>query len=91
MSKDELIIDILEKVHEKVEKSNSDIQDIKVEQVRQNLIVERHEQRSTASEGRLKILEKDAQFARNFVMTVSVLGACLEFYVLVLKPWMTHL
>jgi hypothetical protein len=83
-SKDELIIDILEKVHDKVEKSANDIQEIKVELVRQNIIVTQHEARSTASEARLEILEKDAQFFRNFITTCTVIGGITAF---VLKIW----
>jgi hypothetical protein len=84
MSKDELIIDILEKIHEKVEKSADNIQEIKLEQSRQNIIVTQHEARSTASEKRLNLLEKDAQFFRNFITTVTVLAGIAAFLIKIL-------
>ena len=79
MNNDEIILDILEKVHDKVESSRTDIQAIKIEQVRQNLIVTQHEARSTASEGRLSILEKDSQLFRNFVMFATIIGGLIGF------------
>lgn len=81
---DELILDIVEKTYEKVEKLDNDMTDMRIEQGRQNVIVERHEARSTASEERLTLLEKDAQFFRNFIMIMTGLGAIVTFLVKVL-------
>lgn len=65
--REELIVDILEKVSDKVDK-------LSIEQARQSVMLENntktlneHERRSTASEDRLALLEDDAKFARKFV------------------------
>lgn len=74
-SKDELIVDILEKLSDKVDNISS-------EQIRQSVVLEyntkvleEHERRSTASEDRLALLEKDAQFFRNFIVIMTALGS----------------
>lgn len=90
MSNDELILDIVEKIHGKVEKLDSDMTDMRIEQGRQNVIVERHEARSTASEERLNLLEKDAQFFRNFIMIMTGLGAVITFIVKILPYLSSH-
>ena len=74
MDNQELILDIVEKTYDKVEKLDNDMTEMRIEQGRQNIIVERHEARSKASEDRLALLEKDAQFFRNFIMILT--GAC---------------
>jgi hypothetical protein len=77
--RDDLFLDILEKIHDKVEKIDETLTNVKIEQTRQNIIVEQHEARSTASEGRLGLLEKDAQFFRNFITTIAVLAGIATF------------
>lgn len=89
MNHEELILDILEKVHEKVEKSSEDIQLIKIQQALHDAVVKLHEARSTASEGRLAVLEKDAQFFRNFVTICTVLGT-LAAGVAKIWPYFVH-
>lgn len=84
--KEDIILDILEKIHEKTEKITSELGEVKSEQFRQNLVVTEHERRSTASEARLSLLEKDAQFFRNFITTVTVIAGILTFVVEVVLP-----
>lgn len=81
MQNEELILDIVEKTYDKVEILSNDINEIKIEQAGQNIIVKQHEARSTASEARLSLLEKDAQFFRNFIMIIT--GLCTIAGVLV--------
>jgi hypothetical protein len=85
-SKDELILDILERVHDKVELLGTDVQSLKVEQVRHFEMhktnaanLEQHMSRTEANENRLELLEKDAQFFRNFIKFVTISGALLLF------------
>ena len=82
MERDELLLDILERIYGKVEKLDADVQEVKVEQARHGIIHEtnkeelaEHVRRTKAAEGRLEILEKDAQFFRNFITTVTILGS----------------
>lgn len=84
--KEDIILDILEKIHEKTEKITSELCEVKSEQFRQNLVVTEHERHSTASEARLSLLEKDAQFFRNFITTVTVIAGILTFVVEVFLP-----
>lgn len=90
MSREELILEIIEKVHENVQRLEAKLDEIAEEQTRQNLVVTEHERRSTTAERnlerlqeetniRLKILEKDAQFAHNLIKIVSVAGGLLLF------------
>ena len=79
--RDEIIVDILEKVADKVD-------NISAEQIRQSVILEfntqvlkEHERRSTASEDRLVLLEKDAQFFRNFIVIITALGGLVTLVV----------
>ena len=100
MDKTELILEIIEKVHDNVQRVESKVDAIADEQVRQNVIVERHEQRSTTAEKRLELferevtarlsnLEKDSQFARNAVTIVAAIGAIVVFFVEIL-PLFAH-
>jgi len=82
--RDELILGILEKLDSKVDKLSEDIGEIKIQQALHDVVVKEHESRSTASEGRLNILEKDAQFFRNFVVIMTALGGLMLF---VLQIW----
>lgn len=91
MNKDELILDILEKTYAKVEKNTIAIQEIKIEQAKQGLIHENNQAELTehirgvrAAEGRLDVLEKDAQFFRNFITTCTILGGIILFLMKVL-------
>lgn len=90
MSNDDLILDIVEKIHDKIEKLDNDVTDMRIEQGRQNIIVERHEARSTAAEQRLHLLEKDAQFFRNFIMIMTALGAIITFAVKIFPYLSSH-
>ena len=100
MDKTELILEIIEKVHDNVQRVENKVDAIADEQVRQNVIVERHEQRSTTAEKRLELfemevtarlsnLEKDSQFARNAVTIVAAIGAIVVFFVEIL-PLFAH-
>lgn len=95
MDKTELILEIIEKVHDNVQRVESKVDAMAEEQTRQNVIVERHEQRSTTAEKRLELfemevstrlsnLEKDSQFARNTVTIIAALGAIVVFFVEIL-------
>ena len=73
--RDDLIVDILEKVSDKVN-------NISAEQIRQSVVLEfntkvleEHARRSSASEARLELLEKDSQFVRNLIKICAALGA----------------
>lgn len=98
MNKEDLIVDILEKIHEKVEESRNDIQGIKIQQALHDAVVKVHESRSTQLttiinllEARVEIVEKDAQFFRNFVKTVTILAAVATFIAKAF-PWIqSHL
>lgn len=82
MDKDDInnvVLDILEKIHEKTEKNNNDLNEIKVELVRQNGVVTEHERRSTASEGRLELLEKDVQSFRSVIKAVVIIAGTVTF------------
>ena len=100
MDKTELILEIIEKVHDNVQRVEDKVDAIAEEQTRQNVIVERHEQRSTTAEKRLELfeaevstrlsnLEKDSQFARNAVTIIASLGAIVVFFVKIL-PLFAH-
>lgn len=96
MNKEELILDILEKTYERVERNTLDIQDIKVEQAKQGLIHETNKEELAehirgvhAAEKRLTLLEKDAQFFRNFITICASLGAIVAFILKVL-PYFLH-
>ena len=98
MKNDDIILDILEKIHAKVEKLDGDVQDIRIEQVRHGLMHEankeelaEHARRSTASEGRLNVLEDDAKFFKSFVKIVTVLGAIATFISRVYPFLVAHL
>lgn len=86
----ELILDILEKQDNKLDRVIEDVNDIKVQQGRHDEVVYRHEARSTEltelvnvirkdTDARIKVLEKDAQFFRNFIMIMTGLGAVVGF------------
>lgn len=100
MDKTELILEIIEKVHDNVQRVESKVDSMAEEQTRQNVVVERHEQRSTTAEKRLELfemevsarlsnLEKDSQFARNAVTIIAALGAIVVFFVEIL-PLFAH-
>ena len=100
MDKTELILEIIEKVHDNVQRVESKVDAMAEEQTRQNVVVERHEQRSTTAEKRLELfemevstrlsnLEKDSQFARNAVTIIAALGAIVVFFVKIL-PLFAH-
>lgn len=91
MTNDDLILEIIEKVHENVQKVENKLDGIAAEQVRQNIIVERHEQRSTASEGRLELLEKDAQFVRNLIKILTALSGIALFILKIYPALVSHL
>lgn len=96
----ERIFSFLEKLDAKLDEVKNTIVEIKIEQTRQNTVVSEHERRSTASEGRLDLLEsginerlakleKDSQFARNFLTTISIIAGMLVFIVKIL-PLFVH-
>ncbi len=100
MDKTDLILEIIEKVHDKVQRVEDKLDNVAEEQVRQNVIVERHEQRSTTAEKRMELfehevstrlsqLEKDSQFARNAVVIISALGGLTLFAIKVI-PFFVH-
>lgn len=94
-SREELILDILERVHDKVENLSSDVQELKIEQVRHYEMhklnssnLQEHMSRTEANESRLELLEKDAQFFRNFIKIVTVAGG-LTLFVLKLISYLS--
>lgn len=102
MNKDELILDILEKLHDKVDKLSEDVNDIKVQQARHDEVVMRHEARSTTLELDLKeykiamdeqvsILKKDAQFFRNFIVIMTGVGSVTLFLLKISPYLLAHL
>lgn len=102
MSREELILEIIEKVHENVQRLEAKLDEIAQEQSRQNVVVTEHERRSTAAEKnlerlqeetneRLQKLEKDAQFAHNLIKIVSVAGTLILFATRVLPLISVHL
>lgn len=56
-SKEELIIDIMEKTYDQVQSIQKDVVEIKVQQAVHDQVVREHEARSTASEARLELVE----------------------------------
>ena len=78
-NKEELILDILERIHEKVEKIDADVADIKIQQALHDAVVKQHESRSTSLENRAEKLEKDAQFFRNAITVIVALGTLVGF------------
>lgn len=95
MSREELILEIIEKVHENVQRLESKIDALSEEQIRQNVVVTEHERRSTAAEKRLELiheemnerlgsLEKDANFAHTLIKISTYGGAIILFFVKVL-------
>jgi 3-deoxy-D-manno-octulosonic-acid transferase len=100
MDKTELILEIIEKVHDNVQRVESKLDAVAEEQTRQNVVVERHEQRSTTAEKRMELfelevssrlsqLEKDSQFARNAVVIISTLGG-LALFAMQIIPFFVH-
>jgi peptidoglycan hydrolase CwlO-like protein len=95
MSREELILEIIEKVYENVQRLEGKIDALTEEQVRQNVVVTEHERRSTAAEKRLELLqqdfnsrlqsvEKDANFAHILIKICTYGGAIVLFLVKVL-------
>lgn len=89
MSKEEVILDIVEKTYEQMQEVKREVVDIKIQQALHDAIVKAHEARSTAlqelvievkkdAESRMTNLEKDAQFFRNFVKIIGGLGVLVE-------------
>lgn len=98
MSKEEVILDIVEKTYDQIQEVKREVVDIKIQQALHDSVVKAHEARSTAlqelvievkkdTDLRVKTLEKDAQFFRNFVKFATVTAAILAFYVEVLHPY----
>lgn len=90
MKNDDLILDILEKLHDKAESIAKDVQDIKLQQVIHDEIVKTHEKRSMAAEENLKLiknemnhrfekLEDKAQFVRHLIIIIVALGGIVTF------------
>ena len=77
MNQDEVISDI----QEKIEKISDIVNNLRIEQSRHRDMIERHELR----EIRIALLEKNAQFFRNFVMIISSVGTILLFFATVYR------
>lgn len=56
-NKDELILDIVEKTYDKLEKLDGKIRDIELKQTEHDTVVKQHAARSTASEARMVWIE----------------------------------
>lgn len=90
-TKEELMLDIMEKTYDKVEKLSESVHEIKNEQVRQNVIVERHEARSTASEVRMTWIENQILMINASVKIIGTIGAVILFFVKILPYLSSHL
>lgn len=94
MNKDEILLDIMEKVHDKVERISADVQDIKIQQARQDGVVEEHSRRSTASEGRLEFLENHVLMVNHTIKIIKISGQILLGFITVIGffakvlPWL---
>ena len=97
MNKDELILEIIEKVHENVSKLESKVDIIQMEQVRQGELhnfnsknLEDHMARTAASEDRLAVLEHRDQFIVSVIKVITYGAAIIAFFVKVVPFIANH-
>lgn len=88
MNRDELLLEIIEKVHNQVEKLDAKLDDVQSEQIRHGEILKintedlkEHMARTEASEKRLVVLERYLMFASFTIQVVCAVGAVTLFIV----------
>lgn len=91
MTNDELILEIIEKVHEQVEKTAGKVDVLQIEQIRQGEMhrinaenLKLHMARTEASEARLAILEKERAFVFTACRLISYVAAGVLFLIKVI-------
>ena len=91
MNKDELILEIIEKVHETTKENTKRLNELQIEQVRQGEMHKRntdslveHMARTEANEQRIVLIEKHVAFVNSVIKVVTAVGAVTLF---IIKAW----
>jgi hypothetical protein len=91
MNKEELLLEIIEKVHERSLETAKMVQELQIEQVRQGEMhkrnsenLEEHMARTEANEQRILLIEKHVAFVNSIVKVVTAMGAITLFIIKVL-------
>jgi len=97
MNKDELILEIIEKVHDQVQDISRKVDVLQQEQARHGVLhdvnaknLDEHMARTEASEERLAVIEKYLTFVTSCIKIVTAAGGILLFFVKIL-PAISHL
>jgi hypothetical protein len=97
MSRDDLILEIIEKVHEQGQQTARKVEEIQHEQARHGVLHEvnasnlkEHMARTEAAENRLAIIEKHFMFIASGIKIVTGIAAIIVFFVKVM-PVVIHL
>lgn len=97
MNKDELILEIIEKVHEQVQTTSAKVDELQQEQARHGILhevnalnLEKHMARTEAAEERLAVIEKHFMFVGSAIKVITGLSAIVVFSIKVI-PFILHL
>jgi hypothetical protein len=97
MNKEELLLEIIEKVHERSLETAKMVQELQIEQVRQGEMhkrntdnLEEHMARTEANEARILLIEKHVAFVNSVIKIITAGGAILLFLIKVL-PYLNSL
>jgi len=91
MSNEQLMLEIIEKIHEQNKENSRKIEELQIEQVRQGEIhrfnsvnLEKHMARTEANEARLEVIEKHVMFVNSAIKVIATMGAVTLFLIKVL-------
>lgn len=90
-TKDELILDIVEKTYDKLEKLDNKVGRIEIQQAIHDKVVADHSARSTASEARIEKLENVSLTITTSVKILAAGGTVVTFFVKVVPFLLNHL
>ncbi len=98
MSNEELILEIIEKVHDDVKDTNKKVDILQIEQVRQSEMhrintksLDEHMRRTEANEKRLKVVEGYLAFINTAIKLTASVGGIILFFVAVIPFVKDHL
>ena len=90
MQRDELILEIIEKVHEQGQETARNVKEIQLEQVRQGVTLAQNTSDVAEHMSRTATLEKRVAFYDSAVIVITGLAAVCLFFIKVL-PYITRL
>lgn len=90
MNRDELILEIIEKVHEQGQETARTMKEIQLEQVKQGVIIAQNTSDVAEHMSRTATLEKRVAFYDSAVIVITGLAAVFLFFIKVL-PFVSHL